>query len=67
MNNINVLYYDRIEASEGIHINKKSESKKCKICCYWYFLYKGFKFQTNVCRKCQDLLIMSMNLKNIII
>ena len=45
MNNINILYYDRIEASEGIHINKKSESKKCKICCYWYFFIKALNFK----------------------
>ena len=45
MNNINILYCDRIEASEGIDINKKSESKKCKICCYWYFFIKALNFK----------------------
>ena len=35
-----MLYYDRIDVSEGIDVNKTSESKKCNICHYWYFLNK---------------------------
>ena len=31
----------------------------------WYFLNKGFKFQTYVCNRCHDLLLMSMNVSNI--
>ena len=44
-----MLYYDRIDVSEGININKTSALKKCDICHYWYFLDKGFKFQRYVC------------------
>ena len=33
-----MLYYDRIDVSEGIDVNKTSASKKCDICHYWYFL-----------------------------
>ena len=44
INPINMLYYDRIDVSEGIDINKASVSKQCGICHYWYFLGKGFKF-----------------------
>ena len=62
-----MLYFDRIDVSEGIVINKTSESKECDICHYWYFLNKGFKFQPNVCNGCHDLLIMSMNLSDITI
>ena len=58
-------YYDRIDASEEIFVNKTSESKECNICHYWYFLNKGFKFQQNVCNKSHDLLMMSMNLSDI--
>ena len=36
-----MLYYDRINISEGIDVNKKSESKECYICKYWYFWIKG--------------------------
>ena len=61
-----MLYYDRINVSEGIDINKTSRSK------VWYlsllvFLNKGFKFQTYVCNRCHDLLMLSMNLNNIAI
>ena len=44
INNIKMLYYDRIDVFEGIDI-KTSVSKQCDICHYWYFLNKGFKFQ----------------------
>ena len=60
--NIKILYYNRIDVSEGIDINKTSASKLCDICYYWYFLNKGFKFQPNVCNRCDDLLMMSMSL-----
>ena len=63
----NVLYFDRIDVSEGIDVNKASASKECDICHYWYFLNYSFKFQPNVCNRCHDLLMMSMNLGNIAI
>ena len=62
-----MLYYDRIDVSEGIDVNKTSKSKESDICHFWHFLNKGFKFQPNVCNRCHDLLIMSMNLSNIAI
>ena len=67
MNNIKTLYFDRIEGSEGIYVNKTSAPKECDICHYWYFLNKVFKFQPNVCNSCHDLLMMSMNLSDIAI
>ena len=62
-----MIYYDRIDVSEGIDVNKTSESKECSICHSWYFLNKGFKFQSYVCNRCYDLVMMSMNLSNIVI
>ena len=62
-----MLYFNRIDVSEGIDVNKTSESKECDICHYWYFVDKGFKFQPNVCNGCHDLLMMSMNLSDIAI
>ena len=62
-----MLYYDRIEISEGIDINKTSASKECDVCHYWYFLNYSFKFQPNVCNRCHNLLMMSMNLSDIAI
>ena len=41
-----MICYDRIDVSEGIDVNKTSESKECDICHYWYFLNKRFKFQS---------------------
>ena len=44
MKNIKMLYYDRIDVSEGIHVNKTSESKERDICHFWHFLDKVFNF-----------------------
>ena len=60
-----MLYYI-IELSEGIDVNKTSESNECNICHYWYFLDEGFKFQPNVCNRCHDLLIMSVTLSDVL-
>ena len=38
-----------------------------KIYPYYYFLNYSFKFKTNVCNRCHDLLIMSINLSDIAI
>ena len=62
-----MLYYDRIDVSEGTDVNKTSASKECDVCHYWYFLNYSFKFQPNVCNRCHDLLMMSMNLSDIAI
>ena len=62
-----MLHYDRIDFSEGIEINKTSASKECDICHYWYFLNYSFMFQPNVCNRCHDLLLMSINLSDIAI
>ena len=64
MSNIKT-YYDRIDIFKGIDVNKTSESNNCDICRYWYFLNKGCRFQPNICNGCPDLLVMSMNLRNI--
>ena len=60
-----MLYFDRIEVTGGIDVNKTSESKECDVCHYWYFLNNEFKFQLNVFSSCNDLLVMSMNLSYI--
>ena len=60
-----MLYFDGIDVSEGIDVNKTSASKGCDICHYWYFLNYSFKFPPNVCTWCHDLLVMSINLSDI--
>ena len=62
-----MIYYDRIDVSEGIDVNKTSASKECDVCHYWYFSKYSFKFQPNVCSRCRDLLMMSVNLSDIAI
>ena len=62
-----MLYFDKIDVSEGIDINKTSASKECDICHYWYFLNYSFKCQPNVCNRFHDLLMMSMSLSKIAI
>ena len=59
-----LLYYDRINVSEGIDVNKTSASKECDVCHYWYFLSNSFKIQPNVCNRCHDLPMMSINLSD---
>ena len=39
-----MLYFDRIDVSEEIDVNKISVSKECDTCHYWYFLNYSFKF-----------------------
>ena len=61
-----MLYFDRIDVSEEIDVNETSASKVCAICHYWYFLNYSFKFLPNVCNRCHDFLMISVNLSNII-
>ena len=67
VNNIKILYYNRIDVFKEIDVNKISASKECDICHYWYFLNFSFKFQPNVCNRSHDLLMMSINLSDIAI
>ena len=62
-----MLYFDRIDVSEGTDVNKTSASKGCDIFHYWLFLNYSFKFHSNVCNRCHDLLITSMHLSDIAI
>ena len=61
-----MICYHRIEFSEGTD-NKTSALKEGGVCHYWYFLSYSFELQTNVCSRCQDLLMMSLNLSDIAI
>ena len=56
--------YERIDISEGIvknYTNKRSASKECMLCHYWYFKNIGYKFETNVYNKCNDVILLLMN------
>ena len=34
---VKMLYYNKIDVSKGIEINKSNKSKKCMICHCWFF------------------------------
>ena len=52
-----MLNFHRIDISLRTDVNKIYESKECD----------RFKFQINVCNRCHDVVMMSMNLSNIAI
>ena len=60
-----MLYYDRIDISEGIDLTKSNESKERMIFHYWCFDH-GFKFQDHVCNDCRDLMLC-LNISDIAI
>ena len=62
-----MLYYDRIDVSEGIDVNKTIASIECDIYHYRYFLNYSFNFHPDVCNSCHDLLVISINLGDIAI
>ena len=62
-----MLYFDRIDVSEEIDINKAKVSKECDICHYCYFIDNGFNFQTFVWSECYDVFMLSMSLSGIVI
>ena len=62
-----MIYYDRIDVSEGVDDNKISASKEFVVCHYWCLLNHSFKFQSNVWNRCHGLLMMSINFSDIAI
>ena len=56
--------YEKINASEGIDVNKTSASNECELCRYWFFKDVGFKFEEHVCNGCHNLLKMAYSLEN---
>ena len=60
-----MLEYDRIDISEEININNTNASKECKICRYWYFLDKNFKYEPYLCNGCHNLMQKAMNFNDI--
>ena len=59
-----MLYFDRTDVFVGIDVNKTNAENERIICRYWYFLDNGFKFQLDVCNRCQDVLMLSINLND---
>ena len=61
---VKMLYYNKIDVSERIDINKSSKSKECMICHYWYFLGSHYKYKPEVCNACHHILMMAYELEN---
>ena len=61
-----MLYYNRIDLSEGIDPAKGNNSKESIACHYWYFNH-GFIFQNSACNGCHDLTTLCLNLSDIAI
>ena len=61
-----MLYYNRIDISEGIDLAKSNNSKECMICHYWFFNH-GFNFQDSVCNGSHAFTMLSVNISDITI
>ena len=51
-----MLEYDNIYVSEGNEVDKANASKECDIFHCWYFLDKGFKYESYLCNGSHDLM-----------
>ena len=49
-----MLQYKKIDASEGVDVNKTSASKECELCSHWFFKDVAFKFEEHVCNRRHD-------------
>ena len=61
-----MMYYDRVDISEGIDSSIGKSSKECMICHYYLFNHR-FKFQDSVYNVCHDLMIFYLHISDIAI
>ena len=61
-----MLYYNKIDLTEGINPVKSNNSKERIVCHYWFFNH-GFKFQNYVCNGCHNLTMFCLNINDIAI
>ena len=59
--------YGRIDASEGIDINKTNVLYQCIIYHYLYFCRVRFSFKPKVCDGCHDLMQKAMSFNDVAI
>ena len=60
-----MLEYDRIDISEGIDVNKTSNSRECSLCKFYYFLNKNFNYQMYLCDGCHDMSMKAKSMQNV--
>ena len=58
-----MLYYDRIDISEGNDPAKSNKSKECMICYFWCFNH-GINVEDFVRNGCHDLTVLSVNISD---
>ena len=61
-----MLYYDRIDISEGIDLAKRNNSKECMVSHNWFFNH-GFKFQDSVCNGFHVFTMLNVNINDVTI
>ena len=71
-----MLEYDKTDISEGIDLNKSSNSRECSLCHFWYFIdtfdelgihCKNFDYQKYLCNGCHDMSMKTVSIKNLVI
>ena len=63
-----MLEYDRIHLSEGIDVNKTSNSRECSFChYYYYFLDINFNYQKYLCDGCHAMSRKANSMQNLAI
>ena len=62
-----ILYYNKINVSDRIDINKSNKSKEYVICHHWYFLDLNYTYEPYVCNGCHDISMMAYKLEHIAI
>ena len=62
-----MLEYNRIDLSEGIDVNKTSNSSVCSFCHYYYFLDINFNYQKYLCDGCHDMSMKANSMQNLAI
>ena len=61
-----MLYYDRIDISEGFDHTKSNRRQEWIIYHVWFFNH-GFKFQDFECNGCHNLIMLSVSISNLAI
>ena len=63
-----MLYYDRIDISEGNDINNCEEtSRRCSLCKFYYFLDKNVSYGPFLCNGCYDRSLKAVSMQNLAI
>ena len=62
-----MLEYERIDISEGIHVDISDKSKECMLYHYWYFLDKNFSYGRYLCDRWYNIMQKCKKFKNIAI